>query len=429
MRQVSSPTTVTQQGQRHRSARIWLRLLVIPALLLGLVAGTASPASADSLQDQRAKVRKALAKTKSSIASAQNDVKAASTSLEESEAKLAKARQELAYVQGKLAKAREKDAQIAKAVKKAEKELAKSEAAVAKGEADLAEQERLIGNVARTAYQQQSNLVGLGVLLDSDTVGEVTDRAQWTELIFGNTASEMDRLEELQRQLEAAKQARADARAEVAEQRRQSKAQVAAVKELADDAAARETEIERLVAENRRLRDTAMQELEATREEYEKLEKQEAAITKKILAAIAKSKSLKVNSKGFIRPVNASPGSKFGLRYHPILHYWRMHWGLDFGARCGAPLYAMADGKVAQVLRTSQSHGLGNWTVINYGKYKGSHIASGYAHQSRIVVRPGQTVKQGQIVGYVGTTGLSTGCHLHLQIYKNGARVNPAAYI
>ena len=67
--------------------------------------------------------------------------------------------------------------------------------------------------------------------------------------------------------------------------------------------------------------------------------------------------------------------------------------------------------------------------MINYGKYKGDNIASGYAHQSKIVVKAGQKVTRGQVVGYVGSTGLSTGCHLHLQIYKDGVRVNPASYI
>ena len=56
-------------------------------------------------------------------------------------------------------------------------------------------------------------------------------------------------------------------------------------------------------------------------------------------------------------------------------------------------------------------------------------MASGYAHQSKVIVRAGQKVKQGQVVGYVGTTGLSTGCHLHLQIYRNGVRVNPMRYL
>ncbi len=426
MRQVTSPTA-TFFGTRP--ARAGLRLLVVGAAVLGLLAGSAGSAAADNLQDQRDKVRKALAQTKSNIAAAKDDVETASASLEESEQKLAKARKELAYVQSKLKKAREADAAVARKLKKAEAELEKAEAAVVQGQADLDAQKDLISAVVATTYQQQNNLVELGVLLDAASVQEIAERAQFTEMVFGNTAHEMQRLEELQLELEAAERTRERVREEVAAQRRESKALVAEVKQLADDAASREARVERLVAENTRWRDTALGELEATREQYEKLEKQEAAITKKILASIAKSKNLKVNSKGFLRPVNAKPGSPFGMRYHPILHYKRMHWGLDFGARCGAPLYAMADGKVAQVLRTSQSNGLGNWTVINYGKYKGSNIASGYAHQSRIVVKPGQAVTRGQVVGYVGTTGLSTGCHLHLQIYKDGVRVNPASYI
>lgn len=426
MRQVPSPTATSTNRPARRAG---LRLLLVGAAVLGLLAGQGTPAMADNLQDQRAKVRKALAQTKSHIKQVSDDVEAASASLEESEQKLAKARKELAYVQGKLKKAREQDAAVARKVKKAEAALERAEAAVVQGEADLAAQKERIAAVVASTYQQQHNLIELRVLLDASSVQEIADRAQFTELVFGSTSQEMQRLEELQVQLEGAQEAREQARAEVAEQRRQSKALVAEVKELAADAAAREHRIELLVAENVRLRDTALGELEATKEQYEKLEKQEAAITKKILAEIAKSKALKVNSNGFIRPIKANPGSPFGMRYHPILHYWRMHWGLDFGDKCGAPLYAMADGKVAQVLTTRQSNGLGNWTVINYGKYKGSNIASGYAHQSKIVVKAGQAVTQGQLVGYVGTTGLSTGCHLHLQIYKDGVRVNPASYI
>ena len=104
-----------------------------------------------------------------------------------------------------------------------------------------------------------------------------------------------------------------------------------------------------------------------------------------------------------------------------------MHWGQDFGAACGAPLYAMADGKVTSAGWTS--NGFGNYTIISNGRVNGAYLSSGYAHQSKVVVRAGQSVRQGQLVGYVGTTGLSTGCHLHLQIYRDGVRVNPMKYL
>ena len=132
------------------------------------------------------------------------------------------------------------------------------------------------------------------------------------------------------------------------------------------------------------------------------------------------------SSKGFIRPVNVSPGSPFGLRYHPILHVWRMHRGTDFGATCGMAIYAANDGRVASAGRQG---GFGNYTVIDHGIIGGKYVSTGYAHQSRIIVHRGQRVKQGQLIGYVGTTGLSTGCHLHLQVYVNGGVVNPMRYI
>ncbi|MEA4944661.1 MAG: peptidoglycan DD-metalloendopeptidase family protein [Propionicimonas sp.] len=430
-------------------------------LALALALASATPSSADNLYDQRDKVRKSISATKAAIKDGKKEVAQRTEVLQESEQKLSVAQDELtkaqsflnnaeeklAQVKRSLAAAKAKDAAIAKELKKAQDELAASIARVAQGETDLAQQQRLIGTVVSTAYQQQSGLVTFALLASSTSPREIADRVQWTDTIFDSTSSEMERLRELQVQLEQAKAARTDAEAKVAEQKRQTEAQVAAVKALADqaraladeaaerraDVAAKVSKVKGLVAESRELRDEAVDELEADKAQYDRLQAQEESISAKIKAQIAKDKAsgkkTQVNSKGFMRPVDAKPGSPFGLRYHPILHYWRMHWGQDFGARCGAPLYAMADGKVTQILKTANSHGLGNWTVIDYGSYKGSNIRSGYAHQSKIIVKVGQHVKRGQVVGYVGTTGLSTGCHLHLQIYKNGVRVNPINYV
>ncbi len=457
MLQVTSPTSATQSKGR---SRIWSRAVVVGALVLGLVAVASPSSSAEDLYDQRDRVRKSIAQTKDDIADGKKQVAQANAALAASQKKLDAAQAELSSAKGELSKAQKKladtrsalakakarDVEIAAKLKVAQDELAASIARGAQGEADLAAQTRLIGSVVRTAYQQQSSLASFAILLDASSADQVANRIQWTEMIFGNTAGEMDRLQQLQVELEAAKVAQTAAEAKVARQREESQAQLSATqrltdqaRQLADEAAKREATVSGmvkkgagLVAENRKLRDEAQDELEADKAQYDKLQAQEESISKKIKEQIAKdnaSGNQRVNAAGFIRPIDATPGSPFGLRYHPILHYWRMHWGQDFGARCGAPIWAMADGKVTQILRTSQSNGLGNWTVIDYGKYKGDHFSSGYAHQSKIIVKVGQEVKQGQIVGYVGTTGLSTGCHLHLQIYKNGARVNPRPYV
>jgi murein DD-endopeptidase MepM/ murein hydrolase activator NlpD len=110
--------------------------------------------------------------------------------------------------------------------------------------------------------------------------------------------------------------------------------------------------------------------------------------------------------------------SGFGMRRHPILGYTRMHAGIDFAARYGSPIYAVTDGVVAYAGRHG---GHGNYVRIEHG----GGLATGYAHMSRIAAIPGQRVRRGQVIGYVGSTGLSTGPHLHYELYRNGVTVNP----
>ncbi|MGV8910677.1 MAG: peptidoglycan DD-metalloendopeptidase family protein [Propionicimonas sp.] len=420
---VSSPTSLLARGRSPGWLVIALRLSLVAALVFGLILGTGSSASADGLKDARDKVRKALVQAKKEIASDKAAVASASTTLESSQAQLAKARSELAHVERKLAAAKAADALIAADLKVAADELEKADAAVTRAEATVAEQEALIGIVVRSAYQQQSTLVGLTMILGSETPNQLAQRVQWANTIFDSSTSQLDRLKDLQIRLEATKALRAAAEAELASQRERSAAVVAQVKELTAEAAARTAKVAALVAANAKLKAEAKDELEQTQAQYRALEKQEA----RIAAKLRKASYDVVNRGGFIRPVDAPSGSPFGMRYHPILHYWRMHWGTDFGASCGDPIRAMANGKVISAGMTS--YGFGNYTIISYGRLDGASIASGYAHQSKVIVHAGQKVKQGQVVGYVGTTGLSTGCHLHLQIYRDGVRVNPMRYL
>lgn len=420
---VSSPTSRSARGHRLGTLATALRVALVGTLLSGLVVGLAPTASADNLGDARAKVRKALVQTKKEIASDKLAVADASSKLESSQAKLAKAKSELAHVLKKLDAAKAADAVIAADLKLAEAALETATAAADKAQADVAEQQALVGVVVRSAYQQHNTLIGLTLILGSDTPAELAQRVQWSTTIFDTSTAQLDRLETLQEQLDTAKAARTAAEADIAKQREATADHVRQVRELTDDAAARKAEVAELVATNAKLKAGAQDELEQTQAQYKALEKQEA----KIAAKLRKSNYDITNRNGFIKPVNASSGSAFGMRFHPILHYWRMHWGTDFGAGCGAPIRAMANGRVVTAGWTT--YGFGNYTIISYGHMYGANLASGYAHQSKVVVHAGQKVEQGQIVGYVGTTGLSTGCHLHLQIYRNGARVNPMRYL
>lgn len=124
-------------------------------------------------------------------------------------------------------------------------------------------------------------------------------------------------------------------------------------------------------------------------------------------------------SKGALsRPVGGAITSGFGMRRHPILGYARMHSGLDFKASYGTPIYAVSDGTVVLAGRKG---GYGNFVQINHG----GGLGSGYGHMSRFAVSHGSRVRRGQIIGYVGSTGLSTGPHLHYELYRGGRPVNP----
>lgn len=119
-------------------------------------------------------------------------------------------------------------------------------------------------------------------------------------------------------------------------------------------------------------------------------------------------------------PVVGHLTSGFGMRMHPLLGFSRMHQGMDIGAVYGSPIVAAAAGVIAYA---GWHGGHGNFVKMN----NQGGIATGYAHMSRIAVRVGQQVAQGQVIGYVGSTGLSTGPHLHYEVYRNNVPVNPAS--
>lgn len=119
-------------------------------------------------------------------------------------------------------------------------------------------------------------------------------------------------------------------------------------------------------------------------------------------------------------PVNGRFSSAFGMRMHPILGFTRMHKGIDIAAPYGSPVFAAVDGVVRVAGGAS---GYGNLVRIDHG----GGFATGYAHLSKVMVRPGQSVRKGQQIGRSGNSGLSTGPHLHFETTRNGVAVNPRA--
>lgn len=114
--------------------------------------------------------------------------------------------------------------------------------------------------------------------------------------------------------------------------------------------------------------------------------------------------------------------SQYGMRFHPVLKVYKLHTGVDYGVPTGTPVHAMADG---QVIIAKYSGGYGNYIVINHG----SGLTTLYAHNSKLLVTVGQNVKGGQIISKSGSTGYSTGPHLHFEVRKDGTPVDPNPYV
>ena len=121
-------------------------------------------------------------------------------------------------------------------------------------------------------------------------------------------------------------------------------------------------------------------------------------------------------------PVNGPVTSPFGYRIHPILGYRKLHTGLDFGVGYGTPIHAADSGAV---IYATWMGGYGNVIIIDHGR----GISTLYGHQSSLAVGTGAVVTRGQVVGYVGSTGFSTGPHLHFEVRVNGSPVDPMGYL
>lgn len=213
----------------------------------------------------------------------------------------------------------------------------------------------------------------------------------------------------------------------IEKEKKEQDALVASVNSMLQTQKAKQDQLEKARADKVALMDS----LKDRKDEMERIVKQfdedsqkiEDQVNERMRAAIKTGKSLPPMGDGrFGPPAAGRITSRFGMRFHPILKYNRMHNGIDFGGGYGAPVYATGSGVV---ISTSKLGGYGNAIIIEHGR----GMSSVYGHLSRIMVSSGSTVKRGQRIGSIGSSGLSTGPHLHFEIRQNGRPVNPAAYL
>lgn len=173
-----------------------------------------------------------------------------------------------------------------------------------------------------------------------------------------------------------------------------------------------------------------VQKLKTSRDAYEAAEnqlQQESFNIERQILNLTKAGGYVLGSTGrFIAPVLAAITSGFGNRFHPIFRTQRFHSGIDFGGGHGTPIRA-ADGGV--VIQAGWQGGYGKVVIINHGSKAGKNLTTLYGHMSRTAVRAGQQIAKGQTIGYVGSTGFSTGPHLHFEVRENGRPVNPMSFL
>jgi len=287
-------------------------------------------------------------------------------------------------------------------------------------EARLEEQKRILNNRIAGIYKQGKSSY-VNVLLTSDDFMSLLNRLRFLELIANQDHEIVQEVEETKREIEEKKrQVEADKEA-VNTQRVKLVNEEQRVKQLTEAKLSQQKTLE----SEQNKKKTLLDQVQESREAYEKAEDQLLATSNSIAARIRQLESgsgsgQTYNPNGFVWPTSGRVTSSFGMRLHPIHNVWKMHTGIDIGAPSGQAIVAVQDGTVLSA-SAGWNGGYGNLTIISHG----GGITSLYAHQSSILVSNGQRVSKGQTIGRVGSTGYSTGPHLHFEIRKDGTPQNP----
>jgi murein DD-endopeptidase MepM/ murein hydrolase activator NlpD len=275
-------------------------------------------------------------------------------------------------------------------------------------------------NARLVQVYEQGDVSSLDVVLEARSLSDLIDRLEYVRQL----ASADDRIAtSVGRARDAAQEARTKTRklrGVVAAETRAVQARTEQVRAVRDELLANTRELVSARSTKRvNLADVKASERQAAAES-QALERVSAALGAQIQAAQAASSysppSSAPSASGFIWPVNGPVVSPFGMRWG------RMHTGIDIGVSYGTPIHAAASG---QVIYAGWMDGYGNLVFIDHGR----GISTGYAHQSSIAVSNGQSVTQGQVIGYVGCTGHCFGPHLHFEVRVNGSPVDPLGYL
>ena len=318
---------------------------------------------------------------------------------------------ELTRIDSKLERAERSLAEVSRDISRTRSDLEDATSQANAAAARLADHKDSVA-ARLVAIYQRGEVKPVEVLLHATSFADLANRLYLLNRVIGQDARLLDDFEQARQEAEARRQ-------EVARKERQ-------LQDLQDRIATEKLRVasERAATEQQKrdlLRDRA--EWERALAELEEDSREVTALLQRLQKTPAGQARLAMKWTGsMVRPVEGRISSGYGYRVHPIYRVRKMHTGVDIVAPSGTPIRAAGAGMVVHAARWG---GYGNCIIIDHG----GGIATLYGHCSEIAVQVGQDVRQGQVIGYVGSTGLATGPHLHFEVRRDGAPINPEPYL
>ena len=403
--------------RRYRKANSVISMILAVVLVLGAVPFSASAASSKEIQNQINDLKSKKAELQKEIDAIQRDYDANFSEMEALVAEKNTIDQEMTLISSKIEATNEEIIAYSQLIADTQEELETAQEELRTLSEAHRERVRIMEEEGKLTYWE--------VIFEASTFTDLLDRLNMIEEI---NAADRRRIEQMriaadivsatQMNLTNEKQALETVRVELA-----AEEEILAEKSLQYYDVLYELEqkadaFEVLIAESEILQEELMVEIAAKEKDLKQAKYDE------YLARLALQGDNPPSNATWVRPVsNYRLTSAFGMRKHPVLKVTRMHNGVDMACAAGTPIYATRAGTVTTA--SYQASGAGNYVSINHL----DGFSSIYMHMTHYVVSKGQNVAQGQLIGYVGNTGISTGDHLHFGISYAGTYVNPLAYI
>jgi murein DD-endopeptidase MepM/ murein hydrolase activator NlpD len=412
------------------------------ALALVTGVGLAPFSSADTVGDKK-KLDADLFQLRTELEDTSKDLTNAFVELRRTKALLPGARQALKAAEAAQTVADNHNDVVATALAVAEANQAKAADSLRQNARSTQRAQDQLGNMAREVYQR-GGVSSLSMVLEASSPEEFTNRMVMMDTVTRIRGARLRGLDTVRADGRAVRAHLIAVRQEVAALKVQAEAALVQAQVARETAVAAKSKLDLLFVAQKRYattvaskKATELTSINAMQAQSNALERTLAARARAARARAARSSrqprsqggGSQRSVSGFLGyPVSAAPSSPFGMRFHPIHHRWILHAGMDFGAGCGSPVRAAADGEIIMATPVSQSGGYGNRLVIDHGMARGFDLTTTYNHLTSFVVTGGY-VRRGEVVAYSGTTGSSTGCHLHFETRQDGVPVNPKNWL